>query len=152
MLQFTESKGLLAQYYNGRTGEIHAYPTKDEHQEYMKWYKDLTGVQQQCKNFEDSINESLAAKILVFTSEPTKFLTECSEHFGGKIGMNCESHKEDDEEDFPFHMINGAPHEFVEFLSPGISKGEGCRKLCQYMGVEMNEMIAFGDGENDIEF
>lgn len=149
MLEFTNSKGFVAQYYNGLTGEIHACPSyvKEEHEEYMQWYTRLTGVQQIRKSHEDSISESPAAKILVFTSEPEKFITDCTEQFSQQHPQHCDDSITSHE--FPFHMINGAPHNFVEFLRPGVSKGHGCQKLCPYMNVNMSEMIAFGDGEND---
>lgn len=39
----------------------------------------------------------------------------------------------------------------LEILPLGASKGDGVMKLLQYYGLQPEETIAFGDGENDIE-
>jgi hydroxymethylpyrimidine pyrophosphatase-like HAD family hydrolase len=50
------------------------------------------------------------------------------------------------------HIMKGSPDPFyVEFLDSGLSKGICLRKLCDYLGVDMNTVIAFGDGDNDKE-
>lgn len=33
----------------------------------------------------------------------------------------------------------------------GITKASSINKLCEYLNIEMNEVIAFGDGENDLQ-
>jgi Cof subfamily protein (haloacid dehalogenase superfamily) len=41
----------------------------------------------------------------------------------------------------------------LEFLPRGASKAKGVRKLCEYLGIEMDqELLAIGDAENDVEF
>jgi hydroxymethylpyrimidine pyrophosphatase-like HAD family hydrolase len=40
----------------------------------------------------------------------------------------------------------------VEILSPNVHKGHGLKQLCLEIGVPLEEVIAFGDGDNDIEF
>ena len=37
----------------------------------------------------------------------------------------------------------------LELNAAGITKGSGMRNLCQYLGIEAEETMAFGDGEND---
>ena len=37
----------------------------------------------------------------------------------------------------------------LELNAAGITKGSGLRNLCQYLGIEAEETMAFGDGEND---
>ena len=37
----------------------------------------------------------------------------------------------------------------IELNAAGITKGSGLRNLCQYLGIEAEETMAFGDGEND---
>ncbi|MBO5417669.1 MAG: HAD family hydrolase [Clostridia bacterium] len=41
--------------------------------------------------------------------------------------------------------------EYIEFVNREVSKGEALKKLCEIMGIEVCESVAFGDGENDIE-
>lgn len=33
----------------------------------------------------------------------------------------------------------------------GVTKSHSIQKLCKYLSIDMNEVIAFGDGENDLE-
>ncbi len=49
-------------------------------------------------------------------------------------------------------IIKGSPNPFfVEFLRADVNKGAGLRKLCNYLGVPLEEVVAFGDGDNDKE-
>ena len=38
----------------------------------------------------------------------------------------------------------------VEFTHSDINKGVGIRKLCAGLGIEMDEVMAFGDANNDL--
>lgn len=40
----------------------------------------------------------------------------------------------------------------VHTSSCQVNKGEGLRRLCEALGVPCEEVVAFGDGDNDIEF
>ena len=39
---------------------------------------------------------------------------------------------------------------FLEVMPKGISKGLGLKRICDYSGIDMKEVIAFGDSFNDI--
>lgn len=41
--------------------------------------------------------------------------------------------------------------ELVEFQDPNINKGVAVKKYCDSYGIDMNDVIAFGDAENDIQ-
>ena len=41
--------------------------------------------------------------------------------------------------------------EYLEFMKKGVNKGKGLHYLAKYYGIKRNQIIAFGDGENDIE-
>lgn len=41
--------------------------------------------------------------------------------------------------------------EYLEFLNKNADKGIGLKKLSEFYGIERDKIIAFGDGENDIE-
>lgn len=41
--------------------------------------------------------------------------------------------------------------EFIELMSPAVSKGEGVGWLLNYLGIDPRQMLAIGDGENDLE-
>jgi len=40
---------------------------------------------------------------------------------------------------------------YLEIVKPGINKGTGLIKLAEYEGFEMDEIVAFGDSDNDVE-
>jgi hypothetical protein len=50
------------------------------------------------------------------------------------------------------HLVRGTPPFFVECLHPAVNKGEGLRRLCTALGIEPSQVVAFGDGDNDLEF
>jgi hydroxymethylpyrimidine pyrophosphatase-like HAD family hydrolase len=52
----------------------------------------------------------------------------------------------------PFSAIRGSPPFFVEFLDSSVCKGKGLERLCGLMNVPFDQVVAFGDGDNDIEF
>jgi len=41
--------------------------------------------------------------------------------------------------------------EYLEFMNKNVDKGVGLKKIADYYGVKKEEIISFGDGENDIE-
>ncbi|MBL3686259.1 HAD family phosphatase [Leucobacter zeae] len=45
--------------------------------------------------------------------------------------------------------LSGAP--FVEIMAEGVTKASGLARMCAHLGVEQSEVVAFGDGLNDIE-
>lgn len=44
---------------------------------------------------------------------------------------------------------SGAP--FVEVMAPGVTKASGLSRLCAHLGIDRQDVLAFGDGANDIE-
>ena len=49
-------------------------------------------------------------------------------------------------------FVRGSPPFFCEILPPGSNKGEGLRRLCESLGIPLEKVLAFGDGDNDQEF
>jgi Cof subfamily protein (haloacid dehalogenase superfamily) len=47
--------------------------------------------------------------------------------------------------------VTQAVPEFIEVLPPGASKGRGVKLLLDDLGIAPHEMLAIGDGENDVE-
>lgn len=41
---------------------------------------------------------------------------------------------------------------FVEILNPKVNKGVGLHGLCSSLKIPLDQVVAFGDGDNDIEF
>ena len=48
-----------------------------------------------------------------------------------------------------FCTFNGWP--WIELGSPKVNKGTAMQYVCDYLGINMKDVIAFGDGENDVE-
>lgn len=48
-----------------------------------------------------------------------------------------------------FCTFNGWP--WIEIGSPQVNKGTAMQYVCDYLGIELKDVIAFGDGENDVE-
>merc|ERR1712150_29483 len=48
------------------------------------------------------------------------------------------------------HLVKGAF--FVEILHPEVNKGRGLLELCKHLDMSVEEVVAFGDGNNDYEF
>ena len=50
-------------------------------------------------------------------------------------------------------LIKGSPSWFVEVLPRGANKGEGLIRMCEdVLEIEVAQVAAFGDGNNDVEF
>ncbi|MDR6867051.1 Cof subfamily protein (haloacid dehalogenase superfamily) [Microbacterium resistens] len=45
--------------------------------------------------------------------------------------------------------LSGAP--FVEVMAEGVTKASGLAQLCAHLGIGREEVVAFGDGLNDLE-
>lgn len=140
LLDLAVELNLVAQYYNGITGDVYACPTSPDHIRLLKRYAGLVGKEQIIGPYEDAMKLSLSAKLLILTEDPDALIAICRERFSA-----------DD-----FHLIRGTAGDkavsyFVEFLPPNVNKGEGFRKVCEYIGVSPSEMITFGDGDNDYE-
>ena len=41
--------------------------------------------------------------------------------------------------------------EYLEFINIDVDKGVGLKKIADYYGIKKEEIVSFGDGENDIE-
>lgn len=57
------------------------------------------------------------------------------------------------EDDFHFSIARAPAYpevEFVNVLSPGVSKGQALEKMAAQMGISLRNVIAFGDGSNDL--
>ncbi len=59
------------------------------------------------------------------------------EHFMRKLGEKI-------------NLVKTNP-EYLEFLNKGADKGIGLQKISEFYGISRENIIAFGDGENDIE-
>lgn len=118
-------------------GEIFACPQNEEHQALLAKYAFLAAKPQVVvENYEHVIDQGLPSKLLVLTNDGHAIATAARQRFSNN----------------EFNIILGSPDPFfVEFLRPDASKGAGLVELCKHLGVAMEDVVAFGDGENDKE-
>jgi Cof subfamily protein (haloacid dehalogenase superfamily) len=139
ILDFCHQKNCVAQYYNALSGEVFAAPRNDSHIDLLKRYEKLVGHPQTIlPNYDQAKQQSLSAKLLIMTDSPDQIIAEVKTSL-----PNAEQE---------FTIIRGSPFPFfVEILRKNVTKGQGLELLCSTLGIGMEEVIAFGDGENDCE-
>lgn len=49
------------------------------------------------------------------------------------------------------YTVNIDHPRFYELTAPGVNKSSGLRHACQLLGISAEEVIAFGDGDNDVD-
>lgn len=138
LIAFAQRLGLVAQYYLEHSGDVFAVPTTDDHHRLLEAYAQLTGRPQVIgTEYAEALSQSPAAKVLLMSRDVGLILAEAEKIFPpGK-----------------FNVIRGSPDPFfVEFLPANISKGSGLRNMCAALGLLTEEVVAFGDGDNDAEF
>lgn len=138
LIRMTTEENLVLQFYNGETGEVFVNPKpgNEEHLALVKRYGDLVGKPQTVvHDYEDLLSAGiLPVKILALTPE-----NKVDEVFAKPLSVDL-------------HRIRGSPYPFfVEYLMPGNTKGTAITALCKHLGVDLSEVVAFGDGENDAE-
>ena len=138
VIQFAFQQGVCAQFYIEDTGEVFAVPLNDEHRALLYRYFQLVGRQQTFgTSYKSILSSNRAAKILLMTNQPDELLA------AARRELNPEK----------FNLVRGSPEPFfIEVLPPNTSKGSGLVAMCKILGYETNEVIAFGDGDNDKEF
>ena len=75
---------------------------------------------------------------------PTKFLA-----IGD--GATLESLREVVHTTFPALSLVRSEPTYLEVLPPGVCKGAALHSLCEHLGIERRQVVAMGDGPNDIE-
>ena len=78
---------------------------------------------------------------------PSKLLILCGEENVDDVHQKTAEHLKDEAT-----VIRGSPPFFVEILRNDVCKGDGLERMCDSLGVSLDEVISFGDGFNDIEF
>ena len=48
-------------------------------------------------------------------------------------------------------MLANAEQASLEISAVGVTKGTGLKKLCEHLGISLEETIAVGDADNDID-
>lgn len=136
LIAFAQREGLLAQVYVG--DEIFVCCKSDEHFKFAQRYTELTS----CKHtFIDDDYEAVprnhVPKCLLMTDDP--------DTVAAKVKAAMMSHG------VTATIVRGSPPFFVEVLNDSVCKGAGLQRLCKMLGFELSQVVAFGDGDNDVE-
>uniref|UniRef100_A0A7S2EX59 Haloacid dehalogenase-like hydrolase n=1 Tax=Trieres chinensis TaxID=1514140 RepID=A0A7S2EX59_TRICV len=136
-LRLAREMDLVSNYYIGN--EIHAQALKDTHKKFTDRYTELTGTHiLPCDDdYAALMEKGLPSKLIMFCE--TDKIDEVHSTLVKELGTGA-------------HVIRGSPPWFVEILNKDVCKGKGLGLLCKRLGVRLDETIAFGDGDNDIEF
>ena len=113
-------------------------PKDDEHHSLLKRYEILTGHPQTLiESYDPLVREYPSSKILIMTDSADEIISEV------RRSLNCAEE---------LTIFRGSPDPFfVEVLRKNVTKGHGLARLCEMLAVDMQEVVAFGDGENDRE-
>ena len=120
-----------------RDGELYYERRREE----SFYYEASTGLKGHVIDFEASDIQEVTKALMILppsrVSGEFPELEEAKAHFEGLFGerLYCALSK-------PFYL---------EFINGKGSKGNALRQVCRDMGVDPNEIAAFGDGFNDIE-
>jgi hydroxymethylpyrimidine pyrophosphatase-like HAD family hydrolase len=120
------------------TGDVYAVPKTEEHRTLLRRYAALVGKDQVLiDSYDEVIARTPSAKMLILTKDPDALIEVAKRDLPADM----------------FHIIRGSPDPFfVEFLLPGVTKGSGLEIMCGKLGIPVEQSVAFGDGENDVEF
>ncbi len=136
VLNLSKRMGCVTNYY--LENDIYAQIEKDWHLVATQKYTRLTGCTYiYCEDdYQTAIAKGPSSKMLILC-EPQNIDTTYQqvEEALGQVAQ----------------VIRGSPPFFVEILEKEVCKGAGVEIMCEKLGVNIEECIAFGDGHNDLE-
>jgi Cof subfamily protein (haloacid dehalogenase superfamily) len=147
ILELSNELGFVTQYYVGE--HIYANPQNEQHLQLTRLYQELTGC--------DTIYIPDHHDFTVAWQQglPSKQLILCPTQDQDTMMEIC--HQEFSKDHFLIHgkpatIIRGNLGWFLEILHPEVCKGNGLKLMCQHLDIDPKQCLAFGDGDNDIEF
>jgi len=145
-LQLAAKLGFVVQCYVGDT--IYANPSAPHHYALTGLYKELTGSDTvHVSDFTDGLNQGPPSKLLVLCRPEEQ--EEMLQAFAQELSQpQCLI----DDAKNAATMVRGNLGWFMEMLHPHVHKGHGLQQMCHRLQIPIAECIAFGDGDNDMEF
>jgi len=158
-IQLAKELGYFVQYYID--DGIYANPLTDSHRRMMKEYEILTDscieiVDDDFYRFLVSQHDDKLPSKLLVRCEKEEFAT-CHPSFV-ELLYSTTSNNDDTNTRTDrrlAHIVSAFNKDldwFLEILHPDVNKGYGLRNMCRKMDIPMKDVIAIGDGTNDIEF
>jgi Cof subfamily protein (haloacid dehalogenase superfamily) len=144
-IALTKELGYVSQYYVGE--HIYADPRQAHHLELTELYMKLTGSKTIYveDDFEAVMKLGLPSKQLVFCRpEEQDAMVEAFQ-----IAFRDEAYLIRGKS---ATIIRGNLGWFLEILHPEVCKGFGLKSMCQHLNIPIQDVVAFGDGDNDYEF
>ncbi|KAJ1463172.1 HAD-like domain-containing protein [Pelagophyceae sp. CCMP2097] len=140
VVAFGKKHGLLLQYYSGDSIFVHCITP--EHHDFVRRYHELTGARHTLiddADYQPALQSGDAAKLLFMTDDPDAVVSLVNAAIAAG--------------DLPaLTVVRGSPPFFVEILRDDVCKGAGLKQLCDAIDVPLEDTVAFGDGDNDLEF
>lgn len=145
VIQTAKDLGYVSQYYVGE--KVYANPRKPEHFKLTEQYRELTGSDTIyiSDDFEAAMKKGLPSKQLVLCQNDQQ--DDMIESF--EKTLNTEDFLIDGKAP---HIVRGSLGWFLEILHPEVNKGGGLKCMCNHLGIPLSNVVAFGDGDNDLEF
>jgi Cof subfamily protein (haloacid dehalogenase superfamily) len=135
VIEFAHTNGHCVQYYNGDSGHVYAAPSQEVHYKLMQSYVRVSGTPQiVVETFDELIDQFGPAKMMVLTDDSDSLFAHC---------LAESLHTE-------LSVVKTSP-ESVEFMAGDANKGTALVYLSEYLNVPLHQIVAFGDGNNDIE-
>ena len=147
VLKLADNLGCMVNYYHDH--HIYVAPRNGQHLEAAERYKTLTGSEEffvylndvtkdlstqsfneaNCWGYKEAVRKGLPSKLIIFcdSSILDKVVDDCRVHLNGSSDPFDQSYR------YNAHIIRGAPPFFVEVLNPGVHKGRGLVRLCEYL-------------------
>ncbi len=151
-IKLAKKMGYFVQYYID--DGIYANPITESHLHMIKEYERLTSSTLEV--VDDDFDQFLGAQD--DSKLPSKLLVRCEKdefaacHPSFVELLNSSSDVESERLAHIVAAYNSDLDWFLEILHPAVNKGRGLRNMCQKLEIPMNDVIAMGDGTNDIEF
>mmetsp|Transcript_501 Transcript_501/g.750 ORF Transcript_501/g.750 Transcript_501/m.750 type:complete len:311 (+) Transcript_501:78-1010(+) len=137
--------GYVSQYYVDE--RIYANPSQPEQLQLTEMYRELTGSD--TLYIDDGFEEAIKK------GPPSKQVVLCQVHQQDSMIESFETALNRETffiEGKAPHIIRGHTGWFMEILHPEVNKGCGLENMCKHLGIPLSETVAFGDGDNDVEF
>lgn len=136
-LELAKNLGCVTNYYIEH--DIVAHAEDESHFSATRQYTELTGVPfvYVKDNYQSAMKRGLPSKLIILCCG--KDVDIVYDQVNRVLGAHAK-------------VIRGSPPWFVEVLHKDVNKGVGLQLLCNRLDVDLGEVIAFGDGDNDIEF
>eukprot|EP00434_Breviolum_minutum_P036412 symbB.v1.2.032258.t1/scaffold3850.1/size51808/3 len=135
IIQMCDDRGWCASYCLSNGTSV--VPKTELQEEWLQKFEELEGLQQERldgSSIGELLDFELPLKIVALAEEPAKQATKARAMLPPGAA----------------HVVAAEMH--IEFLPADVNKGDTLQRLCnEHLGIQMDEVVAFGDNYNDME-